>query len=297
MHKIKAINHDEGSTSIIKALWLSIRSLHWIKNLLVFAPLIFSGGLWQFDFLLKTSICFFSFCFISSSIYLINDILDLRRDKLHPLKSKRPIAKGELSFRFTFTVSIIFVLLSFLFSLFSPFLVIILLLYFLLNILYSLYLKQIIILDTISVAFGYVLRVWAGAVVIFLIPSIWLQLCTFLVALFISFCKRRGEILTTGQSYEQRPVLAKYNLPFLDKIICISATASLIAYIFYTATKAGDRRLFYYSSLFVIYGIFRYLYLIFAKQKDGEPIKLLFSDKSFLINIILWLGFVIVSLY
>lgn len=284
--------------SRIKALWISIRPLHWVKNLLIFAPLIFSGGLWRFDFLLKTLVCFFIFCFISSSIYLINDILDLRKDRLHPVKSRRPIAKGEMPFRFTLGVSVLFAFVSFLLSFsFSLSLLIILLLYFLLNILYSLYLRQIVILDVISVAFGYELRVWAGAVVIFLIPSIWLQLCTFLVALFISFCKRRGEILNAGQSYEQRPVLAKYNLSFLDKMISISATVSLIAYILYTVTKAGDRHLFYCSSLFVIYGIFRYLYLIFVKQKDGEPIKLLFSDKQLLINIILWLGFVLVSLY
>lgn len=283
--------------------WISMRPSQWVKNFLIFAGLIFSQNLFNPAFLFKSFFAFVLFCGISSSVYILNDILDLKQDKLHPIKSKRPLASGELSVSFALSFSILLgiicAVLSFLLQMNFGLIVVI---YFLLNLFYSLYLKQLVILDVMCVAAGFVLRALAGAVVIEVVISSWLVVCTILLALFLGFSKRRHElILLENDAVEHRKILAEYSPYFLDQMIAVVTASTVVAYAFYTLSpevmqKLGTR----YMDLtipFVLYGIFRYLYLIHQKKGGGRPTRMLLTDKPILINVVLWLIAVFLILY
>jgi len=283
--------------------WISMRPFQWVKNFLIFAGLIFSQNFFSPAFFFKSFFAFLLFCGISSSVYILNDILDLKQDKLHPIKSKRPLASGELSVSFALSFSvllgIICVVLSFLLQINFGLIVVV---YFLLNLFYSLYLKQLVILDVMCVAAGFVLRALAGAVVIEVVISSWLVVCTILLALFLGFSKRRHElILLENDAVEHRKILAEYSPYFLDQMIAVVTASTVVAYAFYTLSpevmeKLGTR----YMDLtipFVLYGIFRYLYLIHQKKEGGRPTRMLLSDKPILINVVLWLIAVFLILY
>lgn len=283
--------------------WISMRPSQWVKNFLIFAGLIFSQNFFSPAFFFKSFFAFVLFCGVSSSVYILNDILDLKQDKLHPIKSKRPLASGELSVPFALSFSlflgIICVVLSFLLQINFGLIVVI---YFLLNLFYSLYLKQLVILDVMCVAAGFVLRALAGAVVIEVVISSWLVVCTILLALFLGFSKRRHElILLENDAVEHRKILAEYSPYFLDQMIAVVTASTVVAYAFYTLSpevmeKLGTR----YMDLtipFVLYGIFRYLYLIHQKKGGGRPTRMLLTDKPILINVVLWLIAVFLILY
>lgn len=283
--------------------WISMRPSQWVKNFLIFAGLIFSQNFFSPAFFFKSFFAFVLFCGISSSVYILNDILDLKQDKLHPIKSKRPLASGELSVPFALSFSlflgIICVALSFLLEINFGLIVVI---YFLLNLFYSLYLKQLVILDVMCVAAGFVLRALAGAVVIEVVISSWLVVCTILLALFLGFSKRRHElILLENNATQHRRILAEYSPYFLDQMIAVVTASTVVAYAFYTLSpevmeKLGTR----YMDLtipFVLYGIFRYLYLIHQKKEGGRPTRMLLTDKPILINVVLWLIAVFLILY
>jgi 4-hydroxybenzoate polyprenyltransferase len=283
--------------------WISMRPSQWVKNFLIFAGLIFSQNFFSPAFFFKSFFAFLLFCGISSSVYILNDILDLKQDKLHPTKSKRPLASGELSVSFALTFSlflgVICVVLSFLLQMNFGLIVVI---YFLLNLFYSLYLKQLVILDVMCVAAGFVLRALAGAVVIEVVISSWLVVCTILLALFLGFSKRRHElILLENNATQHRRILAEYSPYFLDQMIAVVTASTVVAYAFYTLSpevmeKLGTR----YMDLtipFVLYGIFRYLYLIHQKKEGGRPTRMLLTDKPILINVVLWLIAVFLILY
>lgn len=280
---------------MIRYIIISMRPSQWIKNAFLFAGIIFSKNIFNLIFLSKSFASFFLFCLLSGSIYIINDILDFQEDRIHPEKRKRPIASGKLPiFYAVFSVSIILpititlsYLLNFSFGVIGT-------IYIIQNLLYSRYLKHIVIVDIMMIGLGFVLRAIGGALVINVAISHWLILCTFLLALFLGFSKRRHEILLLAESANNhRKILAEYDIAFLDMMIAIVAGTTLIAYALYTVSQETIEKFhtenLIYTTPFVIYGIFRYLYLIHKKGEGGNPSKVLIKDIPLQLNIILWL--------
>lgn len=276
-------------------IFLSMRPRQWTKNLIVFAPLIFSQHLLEADFFFKSFIGFFVFCLISGCIYILNDIIDLEQDKKHPLKSRRPIASGKLSVAHAWkALGICFIIICCI-SIFlcTKEFIFIASIYIILQIAYSLYLKHVVILDVFCIAAGFLLRVIAGAEAIQVIFSTWLFVCTILLALFLALSKRRHElILLEENAVHHRKILFEYSPYLLDQMISIVTTATVIAYILYTISaetieKFGTDRLIY-TTPFVLYGIFRYLYLIHQKNEGGSPERVLLNDRPLLYAVILY---------
>lgn len=292
--KEQAFAGSNGILGRLDLLVISARPLEWIKNTIMFAALLFSRNLLEPDLLLKTLLAIGVFCLASSTVYLLNDICDRNEDKNHPIKGLRPIASGALPIAMAtqaaLLMSIVALTGSFVmnwsFGLITSS-------YLLLNILYSKWLKHLVILDVFSIATGFVLRVIAGAVVIDVVVSHWLLICTGLLALFLGFSKRRYELVTLSNDASlQRRVLGDYNLHFLDMMIGIVTSATLVGYILYTVSEETIQR-FHTDWLlltvpFVLYAIFRYLYLVYHKDHGGNPSKSFLSDRPLLISIILW---------
>jgi 4-hydroxybenzoate polyprenyltransferase len=287
----------------IKAILISLRPSNWLKNGFLFAPLIFGGKLFNREYFTKEILAFIAFCLCASAAYLINDVIDFKMDSLHPTKSQRPIIRGILSKTFAIITSILIFILSLLIGLFvHRWLGIILIGYYLINLLYSLYLKQHIIIDVMTIAFDFELRIWAGSVVLGIVPSVWLQMTTFLLALFVAFAKRRQEMFLLGEiASEHRQVLSRYPLPLLDQFISLCAGLSILTYALYTVSPEVQNRIgggyIIYTLPFVIYGVFRYLYLIWSEKESGNPVEALLSDKPLLASALLWILLILVILY
>lgn len=281
--------------TVTHALAKSLRPHQWIKNTLVCGGLIFSQSLFHVPSILLTIQAFLLFCFAASSVYLLNDLNDLEEDRLHPKKRLRPLAAGVITPALVRTTMFCLgsgsVLGAFLLNV--PF-GCILSLYLLMNVGYSLKLKHIPILDVMIIAVGFVLRAVAGAVAIHVQPSPWLFLCTLTLALLVGFGKRRNElVLLQGDATSHRACLGEYSTHFLDLMMTIAAGAAVVTYALYTmseqtAARFGSHALVL-TTPFVIYGIFRYLYLIHIKSEGGDPSKLFATDKPTLINGALWL--------
>jgi len=287
----------------IRSIFVTLRPQQWVKNFVLFAGLVFSQNLSNSDMVLKTIAGFALFCLLSSSVYILNDILDRESDRKHPLKSNRPIARGDIKIS---TAVVLFVLLALvalgLSYRLSPSFALAALGYFVLNLLYSLYLKHVVIIDVMCIALGFVLRAVAGAVVIGVEISAWLIVCTTLLALFLGFGKRRHELmLLDNQATDHRKSLSEYSQYFLDQMISVVTASTVIAYAFYTLSpdvesKLGTKHMDL-TIPFVLYGVFRYLYLIHQKEGGGSPTKMLLNDKPILANIILWLISVVLIVY
>ncbi len=288
---------------MILQILISMRPKQWIKNFFVLAALVFSKNLLDTDSLYKSLEAFGLFCLISSSVYIINDILDLEKDKRHPEKRKRPLAAGKMSVPTAWAAAVTMLSLSLLLSFWlktsfgavsSAYLV--------LNLAYSIYLKHVVIIDVMMVAFGFLLRAVAGAVVINVDISSWFMLCTVLLALFLGFVKRRHElaILEEGAS-DHRKSLEEYSSLFLDQMIAVVTSATLICYALYTMSpevvrKLGTERLDL-TVPFVLYGILRYLYLAYEKGEGGNPTTTILNDGPLLIDLGLWLLTLVLILY
>lgn len=287
----------------LKNILITIRPKQWIKNTVVFAALIFSQNLFKLEYLKKSLWAFFIFCGISSSIYILNDIIDIKEDQKHPLKSKRPIASGQLKINFAILVSLILALLSLILAFYlNYYLGLIIFAYFILQVTYSRYLKHIVIIEALVIALGFVLRALAGAVVIKVVFSYWLLICTLLLALFLGFGKRRHElVLLNNTAGEHRQILREYSPYLLDQMIGVVTASTLIIYILYTTSSDVIERFgttnLVYTSPFVLYGIFRYLYLIHKKEKGGSPTQTLLTDKPLLLDIFLWIISIIIIIY
>jgi 4-hydroxybenzoate polyprenyltransferase len=288
---------------MIEALIQSMRPKQWSKNLLLFVGIIFSQNILQTSLLLKSVAAFGIFCIISGSIYLVNDIADIESDRAHPLKSQRPIASGRLKISTAAVVLIILISGSIPLSFILDFQFgIVVLAYFLSILAYSVVLKHIVILDVMIVTLGFVLRAIAGAVVIHVKISSWLLICTIFLALFLTLCKRRHELVLLGNSSgNHRKSLIEYNPYLLDQMIAITTASAVIFYALYTTSqetvaKFGTRNLIF-TLPFVIYGIFRYLYLVHQKNMGGSPELIFIQDRSMIINIILYCVVVILVLY
>ncbi|MCK4233537.1 decaprenyl-phosphate phosphoribosyltransferase [candidate division WOR-3 bacterium] len=279
---------------IIKVILIELRPVQWMKNLFLFAGLIFSFSFTEIGPILQSILAFIVFCLASSSVYILNDIIDREVDRFHPKKRVRPIASGELRIGQAILVSIILAVVALILSiLLSRSFFFVCFTYILLMISYSIGLKKIIILDVIIVSFGFILRAVAGAVVINVEISPWLLLTTFLLALFLGLCKRRYEITLLGESaHTHRNTLFYYSSYLLDQMIAVVTASTVVTYAMYTMAKETylkfGTRLLGLTVPFVIYGIFRYLYLVHREEEGGSPEKTLFTDKPLLIDIILW---------
>jgi 4-hydroxybenzoate polyprenyltransferase len=276
------------------SLIIEIRPREWVKNLLVLAPLLFSQKIFVIPAVGQASAAFILFCLISSSVYLLNDLADCQQDRLHPQKCRRPIAAGELG-QGTALGALLVLLLVALGGgmMFSKAFALVLLLYWLINLLYSAWLKHQVILDVFTVASGFVLRAVGGAVAIQVEMSQWLLICTTLLALFMGFSKRRHELLLLqGDASNHRQVLGEYNPRFLDMMIAIVTASTVMSYTLYTVSEETVNK-FHTRGLiltlpFVLYGIFRYLYLVYSKDQGGNPTQNLASDKPMVLNFLLW---------
>jgi len=279
---------------IVKYIFLSMRPEQWIKNFFVFTALLFSKNLLNLSKDIDALVGFIIFCMITGCSYIINDLVDLEKDKLHPTKSQRPIASGRLNKTTAIKITTIICLVSLSFAFYiNSFFGIIVLTYFLLNIGYSIYLKNIVIIDVVTIASGFVLRVLGGAVIISVTSSQWLILCTILLSLFLGFSKRRHElVLLEDNATGHRKVLEHYSPYFLDQMISVVTASTVICYALYTMSKDTIEKLgtskLIYTIPFVLYGIFRYLYLVHQKEKGGSPTEIVFTDKPMIVNIILW---------
>ncbi len=279
-----------------KNLFLSLRPRHWIKNLFVFAALVFAVKFTDPLAIEQSLAAFALFCLASSGVYLLNDVIDYKRDREHPLKRNRPIAAGRLSRLSAIFISVILILISVILAAnLSYLLSFILAGYIILNIFYSLYLKNLIIIDVICLALGFVLRVMAGAMAINVIFSPWLLLCTFFLTLFLAIGKRKNELVCLGNS-EGRGVLASYSLDLLNQMNMVVLPATLIAYTFYTFNTWQSQWLILTVPV-VLYGLFRYLYIIDKKREsDDGPTDDLLLDRPLQITILVWVILVLAIL-
>ena len=276
-----------------------LRVKQWGKNAFIVMPLIFSG---KFLSLPLWYACFWAvigFSLVASATYITNDILDRDKDRLHPRKARRPIASGRVSLPVAWAVAVVCLVVG-LWALhsFDPRLAMISVLYIVLQVVYNLVTKHQVILDVLTVAFGFQVRIWLGAVVVGVLPSLWLQMCVLMLALFLGFTKRRYEIAELGdKAVEHRSALNEYSLYFLDQMIIISSTLAIMFYGLYTISgeviaRIGGQQLLY-SVCFVIYGMFRYLYLLHVKKEGDDPGEVLLTDMPLLVNVLLWVGFII----
>lgn len=287
----------------IVELLKSIRPQQWLKNFFIFAPLIFSENVFEKSMFLRTLLAFGVFCLLSGALYILNDIKDIEEDRIHPIKSKRPLAAGELKKRQAIAG---FIVLSFISLLLAEAVnrefLWICLLYFGLQFSYSFALKHVVILDVFIVASGFFLRVIAGAVAIKVLISPWLLICTTLLALFLALGKRRHEIcLLDEAAMNHRPILAEYSPYLLDQMISVVTASTVIAYCLYTISgetieKFGTNKLIL-TVPFVLYGIFRYLYLIHRKAEGGTPETLILKDRPLLLDIFLWIVSAAIIIY
>lgn len=280
-----------------------VRPEQWIKNTILFAPLVFSQRVFVLVDILTTFAAFLLFCLASSAVYVINDILDRELDRNHPTKRNRPLASGILSLNKALLIGISFMFLSLLGSyLLDHIFTLIVSAYLFINLMYSLYFKKIVLLDVMAVAAGFVLRAVGGAEAINVPISPWLIVCTSLLALLISFGKRRHEVVTLGgESVRHRPILSEYKPYFLDQMMSVVTASTVITYCLYTISPEVQEKLHTpylpFTIPFVLYGIFRYLYLIHQKESGGNPTKDILTDKALLINIGFWTLTVMVILY
>jgi 4-hydroxybenzoate polyprenyltransferase len=277
----------------LKLLFKTMRPKQWTKNTFIFAALAFDEKILNPRYLSCTVVGFILFCLISGVVYTINDLADIEKDRLHPTKRHRPLPSGELSSRFALTAAIIIGAGALIGAvLLNPALAMILAGYLVLQIGYSFYLKHIVLLDVMAIAAGFVLRVGAGVPLVDAERfSPWLYICTTLLALFLGLGKRRGElVLLKDEAVNHRAILASYTVPLLDHLISSITASTILAYALYTfsATNLPENNLMMLTIPFVIYGLFRYLYLIHVEGSTLAPDEVLLKDRAMQVDIVLW---------
>ena len=287
---------------LARAVWVSLRPRQWVKNLFVLAGVIFSRNL--FTPLFWPALAAFAlFCALSGGIYLLNDVADCDKDRLHPTKRGRPVASGALSrsaaLRVGTGILLASLALSFLLSVAFGWVAVG---YAALLVAYSAGLKRVVIVDALTVSVGFVLRAVAGTVVIGVEISGWLLICTILLALFLALGKRRHELLTLeGAAANHRPILAEYSAGLLDQMIAVVTASTVTAYALYTMSTETvakfHTRLLPLTLPFVLYGIFRYLYLLYRRQLGGNPSELFLTDRALLLNTLLWMLTILLIIY
>lgn len=283
------------SLLVIKHLLLSLRPKHWVKNLFVFAALIFAQEAAYQEPFLKTFYAFLILCALSSAVYLFNDLADLSSDRVHPIKKNRPLAAGRLDPRLAVLTAVLLgaaglstgFLINFNFGLVAT-------LYVLLNIAYSLWLKKVAILDLLAVSLGFVLRTIGGAEAITVAISPWLIVCTLFVALFIVVGKRRAEAVNNKKT-------EIYRSEFLDQLLVLTASITILSYVLYTINEQTVAKFhtqnLLYTTPFVVYGVFRYFYLVSTHNQGALPTETLLTDRPILINALFWATAVVIIIY
>ncbi len=269
-----------------------MRPKQWVKNLLVYAGVVFDRHLFEIRPILIATLGFIIFCGISSAVYLLNDLVDIKKDQLHPKKRFRPLASGKLPKKIAVVALVTLVVICIPAAFFlQPAFGGIVLLYFAIQIAYCFYLKNVVIIDVFTLASGFVLRAVAGALVIQVEVSPWLLVCTMLGALFIGLAKRRHElILLAGGASSHRQILEEYSSELVQEMISVVTSSVVVAYSLYTITydKLPKNHLMALTIPFVLYGIFRYLYLVYKKDEGGSPEEVLFKDIPLLVCVALW---------
>jgi len=273
------------------ALLRTMRPKQWTKNVFVFAGLVFDAQLLHVEPLFRVCIAFLLLCLMSGSVYIINDLVDIEKDRAHPKKRNRPLASGALPVSMGIVAAIVLpiVTLGLAYTL-SPALALVLLAYLVLQVAYSLYLKSVVIVDVFAISAGFMLRVVAGVVVITVARfSPWLYVCMGFLSLFLAVGKRRQElILLDSKAAEVRETYRKYNQPLLDDMLRLATTGSVLAYALYTFEANPERPAMLITIPFVVYAVMRYLYLMHVEGKGGAPDEVLLEDWPFLVSIVLW---------
>ena len=279
----------------VRGLLIELRPKEWTKNLLIFTGLIFSRSLTDAHNIWICILGFAIFCSASSGVYLFNDLCDIKEDREHPIKKNRPLASGALNVNFArFVMILLFAAAAFGALWLNHGFALIIGIYLTTCLTYSLKLKDIVILDVILIASGFVLRAISGAIIIGVEVSEWLVLCTSMVALLVGFGKRRHELVLLEETAENhRRSLSDYSISFLDSIMNICAGAAVLTYALYTRddetiARVGSRAMLL-TIPFVVYGVFRYLFLIHKRKTGGDPVQLLFRDRPTLLNLVLWI--------
>lgn len=285
-----------------------IRPHQWLKNVFVMIPMFFGGSLLDPSDIRASVVTFFAFSFIASSVYCFNDIIDVEADRRHPVKCKRPIASGAISVRSAWALMALMFLLSVgtvcLLDTYSHVINVglVILIYYILNILYCSKLKQYAIVDVCIIAFGFVLRVLAGGFATDIALSKWLVLMTFLLTLFLSFAKRRDDVLRMNETGEPpRKNTIRYNLTFINQAITITASVTLVCYIMYTVSPEVVNRfhsdLLYLTSVFVQLGLLRYIQITVVDKRSGDPTKMMLRDRFTQCVVLLWALTFLVLIY
>lgn len=273
-----------------------LRPKDWAKNLFLFIPLFFSGELFNWSVYPKLLAGVAAFCCIASSIYIINDYRDIEDDRRHPVKSNRPLASGAVSKKAAVIICVFLILAGFAIAYFlREKFMFVLGIYFLLNLGYSFGMKNVAILDIIIVAIGFVLRIKGGAVIAVIGVTEWLNIMVFLLALFMAIGKRRDDVLLKSKSgAEMRKSIKGYNLEFLNVGLALVCAVIVVAYFMYTMSPEVLKRLgtyrLYYTCLFVLAGILRYLQIIFVQAASGSPTKILYRDRFIQVTLLLWIA-------
>ena len=288
---------------MLRALFVSLRPAQWSKNLFVVAPLVFARELFEGELVVRAALAFVLFSAAASSVYLVNDLRDREKDRLHPVKRLRPIASGKLPGGVAAVVALVLAAAALGGALYLGTRFAVLLAVFIaLSSLYTFALKNVVIVDVMAVAFNYVLRVEGGAAAIDVQVSTWILLCTIFVALFLAFSKRRHELLLMSErAAEQRTVLLHYGPTFLDQMINVVTASTLLCYALYTLApetveKFGTTALIY-TLPFVLFGIFRYLYLVYQVSTPRNPTEAVLRVLPFVLNVGFWGLTVIAVIY
>ncbi len=292
---------------MIKDILRLIRPKQWIKNMFVFIPMFFAGELFDLHSLCLCAVTFLAYSFMASSIYCYNDIVDADADRRHPVKCHRPVASGAVSVRLAYTLMALMAVLSVVVVLLLPPEVManvlaVVLFYYLLNLSYCSKLKQYAIVDVCIVAFGFVLRILAGGFACEVTPSNWLVIMTFLLTLFMSFAKRRDDVLRMNETGEPpRKNTVRYNLTFINQAITITASVTLVCYIMYTVspevTERFDTPYLYLTFVFVLLGLLRYIQIAVVDKKSGDPTKVILHDHFSQMIVVAWVLSFLLMIY
>jgi decaprenyl-phosphate phosphoribosyltransferase len=272
-----------------------IRVHQWVKNTFIWMPAFFASKIDNLENIQKLFIAFFSFSLIASSVYIINDYVDIEKDKIHPTKSQRPLAKGTVSKKEAIICFFVVFILGLLGALSLNFFFLgIVATYFIMNMLYCFYLKKVALIDIIIIAFGFLLRIFAGGVILHIVLSKWLIILTFLLALFLGLAKRRDDVLLmNNDGILARKSVKGYNLEFINVAMGMIASVIIVAYIMYAVSPDLANRLHYDSAYLpvfpVIIGILRYFQITFVEQKSSDPTQILLKDKFILITVLSWI--------
>lgn len=272
--------------SIIKLL----RPEQWIKNFFVFGALLFSNSIFNGSRVRASIVAFIAFCLISSSVYILNDIVDRENDKKHPKKCNRPIASGRVGVIEAIGIGVVLATISLALGVsLNKYVGLIILLYLINNLVYSFKIKKVILLDVFSISIGFILRLLAGSVAINVKISSWIILCTLFLSLFLGFGKRRNELIVLGEDAKShRKNLSQYTEKLLDQIISIVLACTIVFYAIYCAIGSGDEN-FIVTTILVLFGVLRYYYLMYSKNQGGNPTEIVLKDRQLGGCIALWI--------